>query len=104
MLATTTATSGAIHTVTNLYEGDRDILDTKQNKVGSTVVSGYDHSVNAIGQRTAVATSGSAFPSLPTWQWGYDSLGQVTKADSSMPMTIHLLGALALVKPSKCSA
>ncbi|MEO8616078.1 MAG: RHS repeat-associated core domain-containing protein [Luteolibacter sp.] len=73
-----------VHTTTNIYEPDRDVLDTKQNKVGTDVISSYDYSVNAIGQRTGVNTSGTAFPATPSWLWGYDSLGQVTKADSSV--------------------
>jgi hypothetical protein len=39
--------------------------------------------VNAIGQRSGVATSGTAFASARSIGWGYDSLGQVTSADSS---------------------
>ena len=76
--------TGPIHTVTNIWEATRDVLDTKENKVGSTVISNYDYAVNAIGQRTGVTTSGSAFPNLPSWAWAYDSLGQVTSADSSV--------------------
>ena len=76
--------TGPIHTVTNAWEANRDVLDTKENKVGSTVISNYDYTVNSIGQRTDVNTSGSAFPALPTWAWAYDSLGQVISADSSV--------------------
>jgi RHS repeat-associated protein len=77
--------SSSAHTVTNTYEASRDILASKQNKVGTTVISQYDYTVNSIGQRTAVSTRGTAFPSMPSWLWGYDSLGQVTRADSSVP-------------------
>jgi RHS repeat-associated protein len=56
----------------------------KQNKVGTSVISSYDYAVNAIGQRTGVATSGMAFPAIPSWAWSYDSLGQVIAADSSV--------------------
>ena len=76
--------TGPTHTVTNTWEPNRDVLDTKENKVDSTVISNYDYAVNAIGQRTAVATSGTAFPALPSWAWGYDSLGQVVTADSNV--------------------
>jgi RHS repeat-associated protein len=48
------------------------------------VISQYNYAVNAIGQRTAVTTSGSAFPAAPSWAWGYDLLGQVISADSSV--------------------
>jgi len=40
--------------------------------------------VNPLGQRTNVANTGSAFASSRSIAWGYDSLGQVTKADSSV--------------------
>jgi RHS repeat-associated protein len=76
--------SGPIHTVTNTYEPNRDVLDVKQNKVGTSVISSYDYALNAIGQRTGVATSGMAFPAIPSWAWSYDSLGQVIAADSSV--------------------
>jgi RHS repeat-associated protein len=76
--------SGPIHTVTNTYEPNRDVLDVKQNKVGTSVISSYDYAVNAVGQRTGVATSGMAFPAIPSWAWSYDSLGQVIAADSSV--------------------
>ena len=76
--------TGPVHTATNTWESNHDVLDTKENKVGSTVISNYDYAVNALGQRTGVTTSGSAFPNLPSWAWAYDSLGQVTSADSSV--------------------
>jgi RHS repeat-associated protein len=40
--------------------------------------------VNAIGQRTGVATSGTAYPAVPSWLWSYDALGQVIAADSTV--------------------
>jgi RHS repeat-associated protein len=76
--------TGPIHTVTNVWEPNRDVLDLKQNKVGSTVISNYDYAVNAIGQRTGVTTSGTAFLALPSWAWSYDAHGQVIAADSSV--------------------
>jgi hypothetical protein len=60
------------------------VLDIKQNKVGATIISGYDYAVNIIGQRTGVTTSGSAYPAAPSWAWGYDALGQVIAADSTV--------------------
>jgi RHS repeat-associated protein len=75
---------GPIHTVTNTWELDRDVLDAKENKVGSTVVSKLDYNVNAIGQRTALSQTGTAFASVRGIAWGYDTYGQVTSADSSI--------------------
>jgi RHS repeat-associated protein len=77
--------TGPAHTVTNSWESTRDVLDSKENKVGTTTVSGYLYGVNAIGQRTNVAQTGTAFGSVRDIAWGYDSLGQVTKADSTIP-------------------
>jgi RHS repeat-associated protein len=48
------------------------------------VISNYDYAVNAIGQRTGVTTNGTAYPALPSWLWSYDTLGQVTSADSTV--------------------
>ncbi len=76
--------TGPAHDVINSYEPNRDVLDTKTNKLASTIISIYDYVVDSIGQRTGVNTSGTAFPALPSWIWGYDSLGQVTSADSSV--------------------
>ncbi len=41
--------------------------------------------MNAIGQRTNVEQGGTAFSSARGIAWGYDALGQVTSADSSIP-------------------
>jgi RHS repeat-associated protein len=75
--------TGPAHTVTNTWENTRDVLARKQNAVGAAVISAYDYSVNALGQRTEVAKTGSAFASNRSFAWGYDSLGQVVKADST---------------------
>jgi len=76
--------TGPAHTVTNTWETTRDVLTEKENKVGTTVVSAYDYSVNPLGQRTEVAKTGTAFASNRSIAWGYDALGQVTTADSSI--------------------
>jgi hypothetical protein len=39
LIETVTATAGAVHTVTNTWEPTRDVLASKQNKVGSSVIS-----------------------------------------------------------------
>ena len=73
------------HTVFNTYEAQRDVLDAKENKAGTSVVSRYDYSVNGIGQRTSLSQTGTAFAGSRDVAWGYDSLGQLTRADSSIP-------------------
>ena len=77
------AVNGPVHTVDNVWEPDRDVLDFKENKVGTTTVSKYDYGVNELGQRVTVAQSGTAFASARGIGWGYDALGQVTSADST---------------------
>jgi RHS repeat-associated protein len=77
--------TGPAHTVTNTYEPNRDILDVKENKAGTSVVSRYDYTVNAIGQRSNVAQTGTAFAAARSTAWAYDPLGQVTRADSTIP-------------------
>jgi hypothetical protein len=77
--------TGPVHTVTNTYEPNRDILDVKENKAGTTTVSKYDYLVNALGQRSNVAQTGTAFAGSRDVSWGYDTLGQVTSAAHSIP-------------------
>jgi|GEM_PF-2803530 len=76
--------TGPAHIVTNTWDSTRDVLTEKENKVGTSIISAYDYSVNPLGQRTEVAKTGSAFASNRSIGWGYDALGQVTKADSSI--------------------
>jgi RHS repeat-associated protein len=60
-----------------------------RNKVGIIEISSYDYSVNAIGLRTSVATSGTAFSGASGWSWAYDSLGQVTLAEHGTNSNFH---------------
>jgi RHS repeat-associated protein len=53
--------------------------------VDTTNISTYQYGVNSLGQRTNVAQTGSAFSGVRDITWGYDSLGQVTKADHTIP-------------------
>ena len=41
--------------------------------------------MNALGQRTNLAQTGTAFAGSRDIAWGYDPLGQVTRADSTIP-------------------
>ncbi len=81
LLATVT---GPVVTTTNTYEATRDVLDIKSNSVTAGVVSSFDYSVNNLGQRTNVATAGSAFPATPNWAWSYNPKGELVTADSSV--------------------
>lgn len=55
----------------------------KENKVGTTVVSRYEYGVNAIGRRSTLAASGSAFSAARNIGWSYNARGEVTSADHS---------------------
>lgn len=69
--------TGPAHIVTNAWEADRDVLDWKENKAGTTVISKYDYGVNAIGQRTSVTSTGTAFGTAPDWNWQYNARGEL---------------------------
>lgn len=46
------------------------------------MISGYAYTVNTLGQRTALAASGSAFSATPlSIGWGYNARGEVTSAN-----------------------
>ncbi|MFC4991952.1 RHS repeat domain-containing protein [Rubritalea tangerina] len=78
--------TGPAHTVTNTYETTRNVLDLKSNAtngVTPSVISAFDYTVNALGQREDVARSGSAFTSAHTESWNYNAKGEVVTADHS---------------------
>lgn len=73
--------SGPAHTVSKTWESQRDVLNQISNEIAGSPVSRYTYTVNALGQRTAVATTGSAFGASPAdWTWGYNVKGEVTSA------------------------
>jgi RHS repeat-associated protein len=84
-----TSSQRLIHTVAgpagmlveNTWQGARDVLAVKNNMVASSTISQYTYGVNNLGQRDGVTTAGSAFGNANRgWTWGYDALGQATKA------------------------
>ena len=75
-----------LHTFTNTYEANRDVLTSKtnrwKNKVDTPIISAYTYAVNNLVQRTSVSTEGEAFGATPAdWTWGYDVLGQTVSAN-----------------------
>ena len=75
--------TGPAHTVSNTYETHRNVLASKENSVpsDSSVVSNYSYQVNAIGQRTNLSTTGTAFTSSNTLAWSYNARGELATAD-----------------------
>ena len=58
-----------VHTGSNTYEPNRDVLTSKQNRIPigtntNNIVSPYDYTVNAIGQRVSRTQSGTAFDGI----------------------------------------
>jgi RHS repeat-associated protein len=83
--------TGPAHTVTNTWEGTRNVLDTKRNDVTvgtPSVPSSFDYTVNNLGQRTHVGPMmDSEDPPAPistysvAWEWNYNSRGELESAD-----------------------
>jgi hypothetical protein len=73
--------TGPVHTVSKTWESQRDVLSQISNEIAGSPVSRYTYTVNNLGQRTAVATTGSAFGGSPAnWTWGYNAKGEVSSA------------------------
>jgi RHS repeat-associated protein len=90
LLASVTKSGTPTIQTTHTWEANRKVLDVKENKVGSTVISSYDYSVNALGQRTAVDTAGTAFAAGERDRtWSYDALGQVTAESDANNTAYH---------------
>jgi len=71
--------------VTLAYDPTRDVLYSRENKLDTTL-SKFSYTVNELGQRKVVVTSGSAFNSaFANWGWYYDDLGQITTANADIP-------------------
>ena len=75
--------AGPAHTVTKAWEADRNVLTSITSGPVSGPITRFSYEVNALGQRTEVDRTGSAFPAGSVVTWGYDSFGQVTSHDHS---------------------
>lgn len=73
--------------VINTYEPHRNVLSTKNNSVNSVnsvqKISQFDYTVNSLGQRTGLTTTGTAFTTPNTLAWNYNARGELTTADHS---------------------
>ncbi len=76
-------TSGNI-AVAYTYETGRNAINSVENKVGTTTVSRFTYTNNALGQRTARSQSGSAFTAPATESFGYNAKGEVTDSSHSV--------------------
>jgi RHS repeat-associated protein len=92
MVATLTRQTGSAGALvsTNTWFQFHDRLDVVANTLAGASTSAYDYTVNTLGQRTSVATSGSAFSGITgaSWSsWGYNNHGEVTSATHSSDAT-----------------
>jgi RHS repeat-associated protein len=71
-------------TVNGTYETQRDLLTRRENKVGDTIVSAFDHANDALGRRTTAGRSGTAFAAAETLSFGYNARSELTSAVSSL--------------------
>ncbi len=69
--------------VENTFESNRDLITQVKNTYNTSItVSQYDYTNDAIGRRTAMAKSGTAFTASDTINYGYNDRSEVTSADA----------------------
>jgi RHS repeat-associated protein len=67
-----------VATARRAYEASRNLVDYVESKVGTTTISKYDYTNDALGRRTFVAMSGSALDwgiGSQHWDYGYAVTG-----------------------------
>ena len=67
-------------TSSNSFEANRDLITSVEGKFGTTSVGKYDYVNDAIGRRTSMGKSGSAFAQADTLTYSYNSKSEVTSA------------------------
>ncbi len=66
--------------VTYSYEPNRPLRTQIKNETGTTIVSQYDYQYDALGRRSDVKNSGTAFGIAAFNKFGYDDRNQVTES------------------------
>ena len=69
--------------VTLEYAANRNILLGRVNSFDGGTLSGFAYSVNDIGQRTGLTTSGVAFATPLSTAWGYNERGELVQANDT---------------------
>jgi RHS repeat-associated protein len=64
------------------YESNRNLIDYVENKYNTTTISRYDYTNDAIGRRTAMEKSGTAFSATDTINYSYNDRSELTGADA----------------------
>jgi len=70
-------------TVNNAYESNRNLITSVDNKYGSTTISKYDYTNDALGRRSDMEKSGTAFTASDTINYTYNDKSEVTGADAT---------------------
>jgi hypothetical protein len=65
------------------YESNRNLITAVENKYGTTTISGYGYTNDAIGRRSAMSRTGTAFTTADTLAYGYNDRSEVTSATSN---------------------
>ena len=68
------------------YESNRDLIEWVENKLGTTQVSKYNYNatnddLDALGRRTSVVYTGTAFAQSHLFKWGYNTRSELVTAD-----------------------
>ena len=72
---------GPAHSVQNIYQSRGNGLRVRSNLVGTTTVSRFSHTFNALGQRVTAGSEGAAFAGASHFVYRYNSKGEIVAAD-----------------------
>jgi RHS repeat-associated protein len=76
--------------VENTYESNRDLITQVKNTFNtSTIISQYDYVNDALGRRTSMGKSGTAFTTSDTITYGYNDRSEVISAVSTNAATYN---------------
>jgi len=87
LISTLTGPNGI--STTNTYETNRNLITSIENKYSSTSISKYDYANDAIGRRTSMAKSGTAFAQSDNIAYGYNDRSEITSAVAANDMTYN---------------
>ena len=78
LISTFTGPNGI--STSNTYESNRNLITSIENKFDSTTISKYDYVNDALGRRTSMGKSGTAFSQNDTISYGYNYRSEVVSA------------------------
>ncbi len=88
--------AGPVATTTNSWESGRNVLQKKENKVGTAVRSSYEYFVNALGQREGQIHDGSVLGgSDGAFSYRYNARGEIAEVKRGANPTYPSIGAVS---------